>query len=151
MALVSSHALSNVVGPTKVNHSSYLTSKGQLDHAVKFFSDLGWLVGPEIGGAWGRAAFVRPTIDDEPLQLSDYVTTPDELFCSDDFHLGLSIQHVSAVQAANAVIKWAENNGFDAGSWIEPGNDKGTEWFVFLPTLFRFAIEFVSVKDFRLI
>ncbi len=142
--------LGNMIGASKVHHASYLVKTGKLDEAVGFFRELRWRLVNEVVGDWGRAKFVKIGYQDISVQLTEYADRDPSLqTCTDDAHLAIAVQVVTAEMAANSMLLWAIGHKLDEGARIEIGNSDGTKWLVYLPAIFTFAIEVVKVKDLR--
>lgn len=143
--------ISDIIGPTRVDHSAYRVRTGMLDAAVKFFTkQLLWIEdGPSVTGDWGTAKFVRQQNTTWRIQLTEDLShDPFPTECVDDGHLAIAVMIVSAYDAANNILDWAFENGYGQDAYIMKVSADGT-WMVYLPALFTFAIEVVKVKAFR--
>ena len=152
MAKSNRKTISDLIGPTKVDHHAYLVRTGQLGEAVRFFVDeLHWVeYRAPAKGDWGTARFVLQPNTASVIQLSEYLSRPvDLLDCSDDQHLAIAVMIVSAEEAAKAICEWADDNGLAEDMYAEKANADGSKWFVYIPTLFTFALEIVKVEAFR--
>jgi len=137
----------DLIGGSSFNHAAFLVRTGMMIGAVSFFTDqLGWEEDEKakVEGSWGTARFVRPK--SQPgfrLQLTeenDFSDTPQVL---PGTHVGINV--FNAAEAANVVVDWAHYAGIHAS--VEPANAAGTKWFVSIPELFSFQIEFISTGD----
>lgn len=152
MAKSNRKTISDLIGPTKVDHHAYLVRTGQLNEAVRFFVDqLHWVEHrPAVKGDWGTARFVRQPNTVSVIQLSEYLSrSPKLLECSDDQHLAIAVMIVSAEAAIDAILDWADANGLAEDMYAEKASANGTKWFVHIPALFTFALEIVKVEAFR--
>ena len=152
MAKSNRKTISDLIGPTKVDHHAYLVRTGLLNEAVRFFvEEFHWVeYRAPAKGDWGTARFVRQPNTTSVIQLSEYLSRPvDLLDCSDDQHLAIAVMIVSAEEAAGAICNWAIDNDLDQGLSNERANADGSKWFVHIPALFTFALEIVKVEAFR--
>lgn len=152
MAKSNRKTISDLIGPSKVDHHAYLVRTGQLSEAVRFFVDeLHWVeYRPAAKGDWGTACFIRQPNTVSVIQLSEYLSRPPSLMeCTDDQHIGIAVMIVSAEEAAGAICNWAIESEFDQGLSNERANADGSKWWVFIPALFTFALEIVKVEAFR--
>jgi hypothetical protein len=112
--------------------------------AVFFFTNhLGWIEDTEsrVEGDWGCARFVRPKNQKVRVQLTEELDHPDDPAILPGAHLGIKV--FDADLTAHEVEKWAGFAGMTAR--IEPANKERTKWFVEIPALFTFKLEFISV------
>lgn len=144
--------ISDYVGPTQVDHCSFLVRTGKLEEAVSFFVEqLLWIEdGPRVSGDWGTAVFVRQKNTNARIQLNEFLARPEDIVtCTDAEHLAIAVMITSARAAAEAIIVWAVERGLGDGHSYEPANKEETKWFVYLPEVFAFALEIIQVKAFR--
>lgn len=142
-----SQSLRDLIGGTSLNHAAFLVRTGMLNGAVFFFTgQLQWEEDEDakVEGDWGTARFVRPK--SQPgfrLQLTEELEYPADPQVLPGAHIGINV--FDAAQAAHAVEEWAQTAGISAE--IESANSVGTKWFVSIPELFSFRIEFVTCGD----
>lgn len=130
-----------------LDHPAYPVHSGSLDRVIEFFADvLGWeeIVGDKVGGDGWTARFVRPKKEreyrvqftDEAFQFSMVETIPG-------VHLAIWFREAEPV--ALAVEAWAKSKGYHPS--IKKADSRGFKWFVHIPDLMPFSLEFVSVGD----
>ncbi len=146
-----SRSLGDIIGPSGVHHHSYTVARGKLALAQLFFTDQHWSLEEKltVKADWGTAIFIRPPHSQSYIQLTDANDTPEDDTCTDAYHLCISVQQTTAVNAAVAMYVWGLQHDLFHGTTIELANPKQTKLFVYIRGLFRFAIEVTQVKDFR--
>jgi hypothetical protein len=128
------------------NHAAFQVRTGMMNGAVHFFEEIGWSELPtrKVKGPWGQARFVspfRPGCNTYQLtELSD--GNPETLEMTEN-HIAINFSNATPEEAATAILDWAAQACAGEGSSSEKANSEGTKWFVYLPALFKFAIEIV--------
>ncbi len=141
-------SLRDIIGKVELDHPAYPVQPGKLDAVVDLFTqELGWteLTGDKVAGEWGTARFLRPTGGrNVRIQLTEEVDFLwSKVHPMPVVHLGLAVRH--AKTAAEALVAWAKAQGYHPE--IEQADAKGYKWFVDIPDLIAFRIEFVSVGN----
>ena len=139
------YPLVDVIGSTSVDHPAFLVRTGMFVGAYSLFSEqLGWAIvrrAGDIDSLGWRAIFLEPVSGGGQIQLTEEASHPDTPVIFPGTHLGLKV--FDAEEAANALKSYYERAGIDCE--IEPANPEKTKWFVQIPELFTFSLEFVSV------
>lgn len=132
-----------------LDHPAYPVHPGSLDQVVVFFTDvLGWeeIVGDRNGGKGWEVRFVRPKNEREyRVQFTDESFQLSRVESIAGIHLGIWFREAEPV--AHAVETWANEQGYHPT--IEMADSRGFKWFVHIPDLMPFSLEFVSVGDLR--
>ena len=128
------------------DHSAYQVRTGMMNAALFFFEQINWLELPErkTSGPWGQARFVQALASDSHVyQLTELSDGDPNLIETQENHIAVRSSSVSAQVAAETILEWASHVGAGEGASIEPANAAGSKWFVYLPALFKFGLEFV--------
>lgn len=135
------------LGPAIPSHFAFQVRTGMMEESIHFFELLGWIEVREaiVRDDWGQARFITPDENGNfYIQLTELSgEDPSKLEMTEN-HLAIHFDSSTPKEAADAIFFWASSSpstGQDAA--IESANKMGTKWFVYIPSLFKFAIEIV--------
>lgn len=134
------------LGQATTSHAAFQIRTGQMENALHFFKELRWLEIDEaiVKGVWGQARFIAHRKNhDFTIQLTELSDGDPEKLEMTENHLAIHFSKADPQHAAEYILSWAVRAGSGRGSSIEPANSEGTKWFVYLPALFKFALEIV--------
>lgn len=136
------------LGHAKEKHSAFQVRTGMMAGAMTFFHEIGWYEckSMNVNGSWGQARFVCSSVISigchifQLTELSD--GDPEKLEMTEN-HIAVNFSNATPEVAAKAILEWACRSCAGEEASIEAANSDGTKWFVYLPALFKFAIEIV--------
>ena len=140
--------LGRQIGASAIDHPAYLVRTGMFAGAKAFFVEiLGWHIANEVDclkeEGW-RAVFVSPeaqwSSEQVMVQLTEHIAYSDPIGMFEGVHLAIKVQN--AKNAAQEIVSYYEHAGLDCHK--EPANTEETKWFVTIPALFTFALEFIT-------
>ena len=129
--------LSKKIGPTVLDHAGYLVRTTMLNATQLFFTrHFKWVVvRPAYGDGW-RAVFMKPNWTESFfVQFTELKTRSSQAEILPGVHLGIRVKNAEVV--ARAIQDWYPCD-------ISPANPERTKWFVSIPELFTFKLEFVT-------
>ena len=134
------------LGSAAPSHAAFQVRTGMMNGALHFFKQLGWSEINEaiVSGVWGQARFIAPRKNDSfTVQLTELSDGDPEKLEMTENHLAIHFSKADPQSAAEAILEWATWASAGEDASIESANSQGSKWFVYLPALFKFALEIV--------
>lgn len=134
------------LGQAIPSHAAFQIRTGQMDNALFFFKEIGWNEINEavVRGSWGQARFVSPNEDENfAVQLTELADDDPNKMEVTENHLAIHFSAASVGRAAGEIYSWAHRERLGEGASMEAANTAQSKWFVYLPAIFKFALEIV--------
>ena len=138
-------SLRAVLKSVSVDHFAFLVHSEKYALAQELLAEFGWqeLTGNAKKGDGWEAHFWQPNEGEVLIQLTlEDNYSGSRVECLPGVHLGVSVWHEDAVDAAVAIKHWAIDHGLHPA--VEAANELKTKMFVSIPDLWTIDLEIVA-------